>query len=67
VVDHREEWGNIVSRKHDNVKLQGLLNYKTQRIVWEGSVSKVCFGLHSDTYVKMNFQMSKGDDWESIL
>ncbi len=67
MVDHREEWGNIVSRKHGNVKMQGFFNYKTKRIVWKGSVSKVCFGLHSDTYVKMNFQMRKGDDWESIL
>jgi hypothetical protein len=31
------------------------------------SVLKVCFGLHSDTYVKMNSQMSKGDGWKSIL
>lgn len=41
MVDHREEWGNIVSRKHGNVKLQGLLNYRTKRIVWEGSVKSV--------------------------
>jgi hypothetical protein len=30
VVDHREEWGNVVSRKHGNVKMQGFFNYKTK-------------------------------------
>jgi hypothetical protein len=54
-----------VSRKHGkNARAFKLQNKKDCM----GRVSvKVCFGLHSDTYVKMTFQMSKGDDWESIL